>query len=418
MKIEEYFKILILVNFIIGLILNPVLSIIGITLLGIDYIIWGMLFLQVFIITIYKNKFKILIPRSYRFILLLIIMFVFFNFFSSDYVINARWYIIGTLFTLIIPITFILSYNIVFSERTILKLIASIVSFITLIFILIYFESYFIHHSFEKLQSDFFLKNLGFAGTLGSINIALSLVLYKLKRMNIYILIISFSFLTIVYIGLLKAIFSSLLIITLFVILFHAKRRLKKTAIAVFITAIIFIVFLSVNSLQDKASRYLYLYMQSDNVDKTPRVALYIASFNIAKNEFPFGSGQSTFGSFPVNITYNNIYHDYGLSNLHGLQYKASPNFLFDSYWSSIIGEMGFICAILYFILHIYPMLYSKKYLKDENLAPFAFIVLSTTLIIVIESITLAIPYQVSFIIIYSSLNGIIFRLLKKSQEA
>lgn len=416
MKTEEYFRILILSTFILGLILNPLLKLVGLTILGVDYLIWGLLFLQMFIIILQKKGFKFTAPKNYLWVFSIIVLFMFLNYFNSEYVTNTKWYLTGLLFTLIIPITFLISYNISLGEKSILTFINSIVISLTIILVLIYFESFLIHQSFETLHSSYFLKNNGFVGTLGSLNIAFALVLYRFKKKRKYLAIIIFSFATIIFASLLKSLITSLLATTFFFLMFNIKTLVNRMLLIIFMVFGFIAIISFVGSVQNKYERYIYLYVQSSQVLQTPRIALYVTSFKIARDEFPFGSGQGTFGSFPVNITYSNVYYDYNLSNMHGLKQNSKPNYLLDAYWASVIGEMGLICSFFYIFLHLYPMLYSRKQLKDKELAPFAFIILSTTFIIVIESIALAIPYQVSFIIIYASLNGIIFRFIKNNR--
>jgi len=80
----------------------------------------------------------------------------------------------------------------------------------------------------------------------------------------------------------------------------------------------------------------------------TARSALLSTSFRIAWDYFPFGSGLGTFGSYASRVNYSPIYYMYNIFNIHGLSY-ANPMYINDSYWAMIIGEYGFIGAILMF---------------------------------------------------------------------
>ncbi len=92
---------------------------------------------------------------------------------------------------------------------------------------------------------------------------------------------------------------------------------------------------------KDKVETYLRWGMTS------ARIVLYVTSFKIAMDYFPFGSGLGTFASNLSGKYYSNIYTMYGIDKVDGL--KADKyNYIADTFWPWVIGEFGFVAFILY----------------------------------------------------------------------
>lgn len=75
------------------------------------------------------------------------------------------------------------------------------------------------------------------------------------------------------------------------------------------------------------------------------------ASFEVARDYFPLGTGFATFGS---NVTselgyYSPLYFEYGLSNVYGLSLQ-NPSFLSDTFWPTVIGQFGSIGLAIYLL--------------------------------------------------------------------
>ncbi|WP_421775353.1 hypothetical protein [Gracilimonas sp.] len=140
-------------------------------------------------------------------------------------------------------------------------------------------------------------------------------------------------------------------------------------------------------------------------------------------DNFPFGSGQGTFGSYPVNYSYSDVYRSYNLSNVHGLSKDSAlrrnnkPNYLLDTYWSSILGENGFIGGIIYFILYFFPVILIKKKAgthSKHNQVLF-YLVFAITGLLFIESLVLSMLSQMTFILLYAGVPGLIYNQLKSN---
>ena len=92
------------------------------------------------------------------------------------------------------------------------------------------------------------------------------------------------------------------------------------------------------------------IFLGSDAVD-TVRAGMLNASFRIAADHFPLGTGAGTFGSAAScqNGAYSQVYYDYGIYLLWGGS-PDFPNFLQDLYWPKVIGEAGALGVIFYLL--------------------------------------------------------------------
>ena len=73
-----------------------------------------------------------------------------------------------------------------------------------------------------------------------------------------------------------------------------------------------------------------------------PRIALYVASVAIARDEFPFGAGLGRFGSEMSRVAYSPVYERYGLTKVRGLAADDSGS-ITDTFWPTILGETGVV---------------------------------------------------------------------------
>ena len=87
-----------------------------------------------------------------------------------------------------------------------------------------------------------------------------------------------------------------------------------------------------------------YLFSNS-----APRNNLFIESFHLLAEHFPFGIGFSLFGGKIAANNYSPLYYDLGWNNTYTLGINSS--FLLDTYFPTIIGEIGFLGVISFFLL-------------------------------------------------------------------
>ena len=396
---------------------SKALSFLGIKITGIEYIVWFAIVSLLAVINFRYLSNEILVKRTYFLLLIILLSFCIANYFVSDAHIIP--YLQGTFFTFLFAVNFILFYNIKIEKKSYYFMANSVIFILSAIIVVAYLERIFV----EREYDSFYLrgiqtvtKDTGLACTLFNMNIILCLGMFIQKRKKRYLYIAMISFITITLLLYLKAIAASLVIIVVFALVFFDKRirKIMLSVLSILLFALLIILgkpFLN----QVKYKQNLYF---GKGAEATPRIALYIAGIQMAKDYFPFGSGQGTFGSYPVGKKYSPIYYKYKLNNVYGLGPNAvkstTENFLFDTYWSHIIGEMGFIASFFYLWLWFFPVLKTWKYMgaiQSETKA-FSFIITLCIITIFIESFALSIPEQLPFIMLYAGLGAITYKLL------
>jgi hypothetical protein len=88
------------------------------------------------------------------------------------------------------------------------------------------------------------------------------------------------------------------------------------------------------------------LYTSSET---TARAKLYIASTQIALDDFPLGAGFGRFATYGSRLYYSPIYQQYGLNTVYGLSPKY-PSYIDDTSWPGVIGETGYGGLAIYLI--------------------------------------------------------------------
>jgi hypothetical protein len=416
LTLEKYSGFLLLFTFFAGLVLKKLLAIIGINIAGLDYILWFFTIVQLFTFSLLRRK--VSVPQNYYIILLIVVCFLIINYFTSNYIHSISSYIIGSLITLIFPLTFIAAYNINLNRNDIITLIRNSITAITVLLVILFFERLVNGAFFSgKRIASHIIKTYGFIGTISSINVVFSLFMFKEKKEKKYKFHLLFSLFMIGHLVMLKSIASTMFVFVIFFFFYSNKGVLRKTLYILISLFGVLIITSSIPSINTKITKYKKYYLNTSGKKLTPRLALYRESFHIASDHFPMGSGQGTYGSYPVMRHYSKVYSDYGLSHRHGLMFKKEPNFLFDSYWSSIIAEMGYVGAFFYVVLFFLPLIFVSKYRKIKENKIFIFFVVGILSIIFIESLALAIPYQISFIVIYAGFTGVVLKMMKLNSD-
>jgi hypothetical protein len=71
------------------------------------------------------------------------------------------------------------------------------------------------------------------------------------------------------------------------------------------------------------------------------RIALYIGSFEVARDDFPLGGGLGRWGSWMSRQHYSPLYYEYEVNKIRGLK-PSHPINATDTFWPQILGELGF----------------------------------------------------------------------------
>jgi hypothetical protein len=88
------------------------------------------------------------------------------------------------------------------------------------------------------------------------------------------------------------------------------------------------------------------------------RPILYLTSFEILQDYFPFGSGFGSFATHASRVVYSPIYEAYGLSSVWGLS-EELPDFIADTHFPSL-AQFGIVGVILF-------LLFWRALIKQAN---------------------------------------------------
>jgi hypothetical protein len=73
-----------------------------------------------------------------------------------------------------------------------------------------------------------------------------------------------------------------------------------------------------------------------------PRIALYLGSLAIGRDELPLGKGIGRFGSHMSREEYSPVYAEYGMDRMYGIAPRW-PIAVTDAFWPMILGEAGLL---------------------------------------------------------------------------
>lgn len=119
------------------------------------------------------------------------------------------------------------------------------------------------------------------------------------------------------------------------------------------------------------------------NTEDTAREKLLFTSLNIAKDNFPIGTGFATFGSYYSGVEYSEVYYKYDLENIYGL-IPGKANFIADSFWPMLLGQFG-VLGLLAYVYILYTIYRRIQYIKDNkflycsSLISFIYLLISST---------------------------------------
>jgi hypothetical protein len=88
----------------------------------------------------------------------------------------------------------------------------------------------------------------------------------------------------------------------------------------------------------------------ADEENPRARFALYDGSVRAAVDYFPLGAGFGRYGSWMSRVDYSPLYDRYGMSDIRGLR-RDKPQYITDTFWPQILGEMGIGGLLGYVVL-------------------------------------------------------------------
>ena len=367
---------------------------------------------------------RIRVTKSYLLLLVATLFFSILNISPLTPFINQFY---GLVLTFSFTLIFLMAYSISIKEKYIYDGISHL---IVIIFLLSLFPVFSLLLSDETTLREVsvnsvgnyswnFFRELGAYGLILVIGLILSLsklLHVKSFKWIIFALVFTvFIFLT----GLKKSMLESLFIWTFFV-MFAGTIRLK--IISVFFLIILFPLVLSfmyqqiLNDLQININ-----YFNDVGAESHVRLGMYLASFNIAIDNFPFGSGMGSFGSTAsIYNFYSPVYFEYGIDKIG----SNAPEFinsdvghtLLDTFWPHILAELGFFGFLLFSLLFFYPSYSSIKIMfksKNSSIKSLCFVTVFIPIIIGIDGLALYTPEIPLFILFHAGLVGFCLRLLK-----
>ncbi|WP_306981919.1 hypothetical protein [Alkalicoccobacillus murimartini] len=194
-----------------------------------------------------------------------------------------------------------------------------------------------------------------------------NLVKYKINGENKYLVYCAILFACSLLSFRFKTIIALLFVLILFYFVYSFKKALYSFLPTIIIIGVVSFLFgdIFLNFVDFTFNRYLNAgYMD------TARTALYYVSILIANNNFPLGAGFGEFGGYIAVRDYSNLYYQYNLHSIYGL-YPEDPKYAMDTYWPNILGETGYLGAILlistYLALIIGSINKAKK-VEDKNI--------------------------------------------------
>ncbi len=140
----------------------------------------------------------------------------------------------------------------------------------------------------------------------------------------------------------------------------HKKIKLNLTTILgtmVLLSAIIVVAW-------EKVSIYFGFVIYGGEADGLARNMLYFNSFRVLIDYFPFGSGFGTYACSASSKYYSNLYYDYGMDKIIGMEPDGIYNFIADTYFPVMIGEFGLVGIVLmiWFIVFVW------RHIKNNHL--------------------------------------------------
>ncbi len=381
------------------------------TVTGLDYLLYAA-FMGIFCIYAFRRK-KLVLPKRYATLILLFLGIIVLNSVISQYTPSWALMILATFITFLPFLHFAISYNVDFTDDDIRYFIDTIIRSVAVIAAIMYVETFLLGTDASitggLIGSNLFM--IGFVASLCNQALLLSLCQYIKYRRRKYLYFGVFFLFTIVLTIQFKALLGAMLILTVFYLSWTPNKR--KALITVSLAGIIALGGLfSIPTLRNKLYNYAELYDLSNPAnDGIARIALYLTAFQIAEDHFPLGTGQGTFGSIPIKFVYSDVYYDYGINRVWGLEEVPKYDFRLDTHWSSILGETGVLGLTFYIMLMTFPFWrYRKVGKKDERDRAYYIVLILSPLCMMFESVTLPLPNRLAFIVIYSGLTAVILR--------
>lgn len=319
---------------------------------------------------------------------------------------------LGSIFSFLFIAVFLLGYGTHPSSRSVLQLFKGVLVFFALMSIPQIVQGLMTGVSLRDVPG--FFRELGAFGAAMNIGVTLCLSLFIMGRRPVYLYIAVFFTFAVLLTILKKSIVENLMIWFAFSAIYATARlRLKLIVVAIVIGALgLFLVGSELLANLVLNADYLRAVGLAGHV----RIGMFIASFRIATDYFPFGSGMGTFGSLASIVGgYSKLYVEYGVSAMETNSPEAiarGATTLFDTFWPHIVGELGFLGTLIFLYLWFYPAKASfavVRVCQDPIIKGLSFYVLVVILMMTAEGFSLFTPEIPSFILLHSGIGGMAY---------
>ena len=302
----------------------------GIAISGLDYIIYFLFIVYFLIETDYVRR--IVVPKRYFKVLIVLVLLYIINALFSEFSPSFPYVVLGSLFTILPFLHFVVNYNYNFSEEKISEYIDVLIKTILIIVAFVLMESVLFNptkYVGSPIGSNIFM--IGFFASLCNQGLILSISQYFRHKERKYIYCAAFLVCVIMLTFQIKAIVGMCLILAgYFFINFKNKVRAVLTIAVCFVLSAA--VMWSIPAFQVKLLKYIRIYdITNEENNNIARIALYHTSFRIAEDYFPLGTGQGTYGSIPVNIVGSDVYAHYDIDEVYGISDKHDVDFKMDT---------------------------------------------------------------------------------------
>ena len=362
------------------------------------------------------NRVRIVAPKSFVYFLLPYLTFS--AYMLINYQFNLISSVLGFIFTSLFIFIFILSYSFSISRQTFLNFMMALSVLIFISAIPTFFHGV-LFGNFRATPTIF--RELGAHGFILNIGVIASLYSFFETKKKIFLFIIACLTIFIFATTLKKSILELLLIIFIYLFFVESLQLKLKLFISFFLLVFLIPVVILIGDSMLENIAFNIFYFQNTGVEEHVRFGMYLASYNIASDYFPFGSGFGTFGSFGSIFGgfYSPLYDEYGVSaiGLNSLNdVLNSKHTLLDTFWPHIFAELGVLGSILFILLFTYPIFFSLLSGKLKS-NPLSFVIISLVTINLLDGLALFTPEIPIFIFMIFGISGLACRIIANEKK-
>lgn len=143
--------------------------------------------------------------------------------------------------------------------------------------------------------------------------------------------------------------------LAMFMLLFYRRgmfRKMSWKSASMVTLLLVLIIAVSYNKISYYFIQGVANFGYDDFQGSFARPVLYVTSFLIMCDYFPFGSGLASFASFPSQVNYSELYYEYGLDKVWGLSPDHS-SFINDAFYP-MLAQFGVVGLVLYIVLFVF----------------------------------------------------------------